>query len=81
MRISANFNFWFILVFCLSTPLMAQNAVDCDQLRDKITQLERMDMNAMSPSIRQIQHVPSARYFGHRQHAGKCGRHECRTPR
>src|SRR5437016_4592768 len=54
MRISANFNFWFILVFCLSTPLMAQNAVDCDQLRDKITQLERMDMNAMSPSIRQL---------------------------
>src|SRR5947209_20297892 len=54
MRISANFNFWFILVFCLSTPLMAQNAVDCDQLRDKITQLKRMDINAMSPSIRQL---------------------------
>src|SRR6266850_1844250 len=32
----------------------AQTPANCDQLRDKISQLEQSDMNAMSPSIRQL---------------------------
>lgn len=38
---------------CVSTNGIAQDVADCDQLRSKIAQLERMDMT-MSSSLRQI---------------------------
>jgi hypothetical protein len=54
MRVSTSFFFGFILLLCIATASMAQGAVDCDQLRDKVSQLENLDINAMSPSIRQL---------------------------
>jgi hypothetical protein len=51
---------FIILTFCLVLSLsftlvgFSQDEVNCDQLRDKIAQAEKLDLNSMSPSIRQL---------------------------
>jgi hypothetical protein len=44
-----------VLLLCLSSrPYIAQEANDCEPLRVKIEQVEMLDFNAMSPSLRQL---------------------------
>jgi hypothetical protein len=63
MKKCANFVLWLLLLFCFSNFTMAQGDVDCDQLRNKIAQLEKMDLNTMSPSIRQLYKESMAKLY------------------
>lgn len=56
MKISASLKLFLALLLCI-TPvgLMAQdNAADCDPLRNKIAQLEKLDIKPMSPTMQQL---------------------------
>lgn len=55
MKTSACLNVFLALVLCLSPGLcLAQAASDCDQLRSKIEQLEKLDIGVMSPTLQQL---------------------------
>lgn len=54
MKRYASLKLLLALLLCLSPTGRAQNALNCDQLRDKIAQLEKLDIKAMSPSIQQV---------------------------
>ncbi|HEY0101029.1 MAG TPA: hypothetical protein VGB76_19040 [Pyrinomonadaceae bacterium] len=54
MKRYASLKLLLALLLCLSPTGSAQTALNCDQLREKIAQLEKMDLKAMSPSIQQI---------------------------
>lgn len=54
MKTPASFRVFLALLLCLSPAVPAQPAADCDQLRGKIQRLEGMNLNDMSPSIRQV---------------------------
>ncbi|HEX8493482.1 MAG TPA: hypothetical protein VF658_11610 [Pyrinomonadaceae bacterium] len=55
MKKSASLKFLLaLLLLCVSSLAVAQESVNCDQLRTKIAQLEELDLNAMSPSVQQL---------------------------
>jgi hypothetical protein len=55
MKKSAYLNMFLALVLCFSPlPCLAQNPNECDQLRGKIGQLERMDIGVLSPTLQQL---------------------------
>ncbi|MDT7543196.1 MAG: hypothetical protein QOE33_3100 [Acidobacteriota bacterium] len=54
MRTSRSLKLLLVLLLCTSHLSVAQTPINCDQLRVKIGQLERMDANSMSPSIQQM---------------------------
>jgi hypothetical protein len=55
MKTSAYLSCFLVLALCLTpVPCMGQAVSDCDQLRSKIEQLESLDINAMSSSLRQL---------------------------
>lgn len=42
------------MILCLTTLTAAQENINCDQMRTKLTQLEQLDLSAMSPSLQQL---------------------------
>ena len=55
MKKSACLNVFLALVLCLSPALCsAQTSTDCDQLRNKVAQLENLDIGEMSPTLQKL---------------------------
>ena|SRR6266568_978536 len=54
MRKSTCFCLLLALVLGLFAPCAAQTIENCDQLRDRISRMEKIDLNSASPSLRQI---------------------------
>lgn len=47
---------WLLLgmVLCVTTLTAAQENINCDQMRTKLSQLEQLDLSATSPSLQQL---------------------------
>lgn len=55
MKLSARLSWFLVVLLCLPTvPCFSQQANECDLLRNKIQQLERLELNAMSASMQQL---------------------------
>lgn len=54
MKKSARVSVVLALVLSLFLPCAAQTMGDCDQVRQKIDRMEKIDMNAASPSLQQV---------------------------
>ena len=54
MRTLFNLVLCAALILCFSSLCAAQDKVDCDQLRDKVSQVEKLDMSGLSPSVQQV---------------------------
>jgi hypothetical protein len=42
------------VILCLTTLTRAQETINCDQMRTKLTQLEQLEMSGISPSLQQL---------------------------
>jgi hypothetical protein len=54
MKTSVSLRVLLALTLLISPLAVAQDSVNCDQLRSKIAQLEKLDIKDMSPSIQQL---------------------------
>lgn len=56
MKISASLKFFLALLLCITPVSMSaqDNAADCAPLRNKIAQLEKLDIKTMSPTMQQL---------------------------
>jgi hypothetical protein len=55
MKMSGCLNVFLALLLCFSPALCsAQTSTDCDQLRNKVAQLENLDIGQMSPTLQKL---------------------------
>jgi hypothetical protein len=54
MKTLASTKLLLALIFCVSPFCMAQDPANCEQLRDKLSKLESLNISGMSSSVRQL---------------------------
>ncbi len=64
MKTSATILILLAVILCGCTLGMAQQEHDCDQLRIKVAQLEKIDIRSMSPSVKQLYKESLLKVYG-----------------
>ncbi len=64
MKTSAAILILLAVILCGCTLGMAQQEHDCDQLRTKVAQLEKIDIRSMSPSVKQLYKESLLKVYG-----------------
>src|SRR5713226_104149 len=64
MKTSASIVILLAVFLCGSALGIAQQEQDCDQLRTKVAQLEKIDIRSMSPSVKQLYKESLLKVYG-----------------